>query len=108
MVRWNNPELYARCLTGAIDGTIWDTHPYTGTLQVRSCSSVNMTGEDEPWRLDIDAAEVMMSHVGGIQLAGNQSVLLRFAGVALESDTEYATFKLRNKITEYVWPEATS
>jgi len=48
----------------------------------------------------------MMTQVGGITLAGNQSILLRFAGVALETDPSqpYATFTLRNLIASYTWP----
>lgn len=106
MVKWNNPDLYAAILTGAAAGTAWSGKPYTAALQIKTVSSVEMTGEDEPYSLIIDAPEVMLSQVGGITLAGNQSILLRFTGVAIETPTgtPYATITLRNKILEYIWP----
>ena len=106
MVKWNNPDLYAAILAGSSVGTEWSGKPYTASFQVKTVSSMDMDGEDEPWSLIIDATKVMMTQVGGITLAGNQSILLRFAGVALETDPSepYATFTLRNLIGSYTWP----
>jgi hypothetical protein len=103
MVKWNNPDLYADVVTGSPTGTDWTSAPKTASFSVKAVSSVDMDGETEPYSLQIDADEVMMSQVGGVTLAGNQAVMMRFTGVALEA-TNYASFSLRNKAVEYVWP----
>jgi hypothetical protein len=90
-------------VTGAVDGTTWSPEPKTASFEVKAISSVNMPTEDEPYSLTIAADEVMMNQVGGVTLAGNQSIMMRYSGVALEA-TNYASFLLRNKATEYVWP----
>jgi len=102
-VKWNNPQLYSAVLTGAIDGTTWSPHPKTASLEIKAVSSVDMPDETEPYSLIIKADEVMMNQVGGITLAGNQAVMMRFSGVALEA-TNYASFTLRNKAEGYDWP----
>lgn len=103
VVKWNNSELYRQVLTGDVAGTEWGSQPFTAAFSVRCVSSKVMPGETEPYYLQVDASEVLMSQVGGITLAGNQAVMLRFQGVALEAD-EYATFTLHNKKDTYVWP----
>ena len=103
-VKWVNPNLYRAVVTGAIDGTTWSAHPKTGTFEVKAVSSVDIEGEDEPYSLTIAADEVMMNQVGGITLAGNQAVMMRFSGTALESDTNYCSFLLRNQAAAYQWP----
>ncbi len=103
VVKWNDPELYLQTLTGAVDGTQWSAHPYTATFDAKAISSVNMPTETEPYSLRIEADEVMMSQVGGIELGGNNAVMIRFQGVALEA-AQYAKFTLRNKQSTYTWP----
>lgn len=102
-VKWNNPDLYRKVLTGATDGTVWTAQPYVGALDVKTVSAVDMTGESEPWSLIVAADDVMLQQVGGVRLAAGQTVLLRFQGVAIESTT-YATITLRNLISGYSWP----
>lgn len=109
-VRWNNPELYRDVLTGDINGTTWSSKPKTASFEVKAVSSVNMPGETEPYSLTIAADEVMMSQQGGITLAGNGAIMMRFSGVALDA-TNYASFTLRNKkatnlygVSPYIWP----
>jgi hypothetical protein len=102
-VKWNNPDLYLQALTGQSNGTTWTPQPKTAALDIMTLSSVNMPSESEPYSLRVEADEVIMSHVGGIQLAGGQSVLMRFQGSALEA-TNYGRFTLRNKQAAYVWP----
>jgi hypothetical protein len=102
-VKWNNPDLYQQVLTGGIGNLTWSPHPKTGSFEVKAVSSVDMPTEDEPYSLIIKADEVMMSQVGGITLAGNQAIMMRFSGVALEA-TNYASFTLRNKAVSYDWP----
>ena len=103
-IKWNNPELYRQVLTGAIDGTAWTATPFTGSFEVHTLSSVDMPTESEPYSLNILGNSAMMTQVGGITLAGNQSIMMRFNGTAIESALEYAVFTLRNKATDYVWP----
>jgi len=102
-VKWNNPDLYRDVLTGATNGTIWTAQPKVGAMEVKAVSSLDMTGEAEPWSLIIAADDVMLSQQGGVRLSAGQSVLLRFQGVAIESTT-YATLTLRNLISGYAWP----
>ena len=102
-VKWENPDLYASILTGSTIGTEWTSAPTTGSFEVKAVSSVNMPSETEPYSLIISGTEVMLSQVGGIQLAGNQAVLLRYSGVALDN-ASYISFVLRNKVTSYTWP----
>lgn len=102
-VKWNNPDLYLKVLTGSPTGLAWSGDPFTAAFQVKSVSSRNMPGESERYSMIIDADEVMMTQVGGIQLAGNQAIMMRFQGVALEA-TNYASFTLRNKQASYDWP----
>lgn len=104
MVKWNNPALYLETLTGSQTGLNWSGTPFTAALDINTVSSTNMPSQTEPYSLRIEASEVMLNHVGGIQLAGGQSVMMRFQGSALESDTYYGRFTLRNKITGYTWP----
>jgi hypothetical protein len=105
-VKWNNPDLYAALLTGSAVGTEWSGKPYTTSFEVKAVSPMNTPEDIEPYSLVVAANKVMMSQVGGLTLAGNQSILLRFAGVALETDPDiaYATFTLRNLVPEYIWP----
>jgi len=55
-----------------------------------------MPSEVGKYSLRIEAPECMMTQMGGIGLAGSQSVMLRFAGVALENDP-YCKFTLHNQ-----------
>ena len=105
-VKWNDPQLYRKVLAGGVSGTQWSSAPYTASFEVKSVSSVNMPLESEPYSLTIKADEVMMSQQGGISLAGNGAIMMRFSGVALEA-TNYAQFILRNKVDSspgYAWP----
>jgi hypothetical protein len=108
-VKYNDPDLYAEILTkgsvgGGATGTIWGPEPKTASLDIKTVSSVNMTGKSEPYSLRVQADEVMMSQVGGVALAAGQGIMMRFTGVALEA-TNYAKFTLRNlNDAGYVWP----
>jgi hypothetical protein len=70
-----------------------------------------MPGQDDPnpeypYKLEIQAPEVMLTQVGGITLAGNQAIMMRFAGVALDpgDGDDYATITLTNEVPTYTWP----
>lgn len=106
-IKWNDPDLYALCLTNSTVGTVWDSAPQTASFEVKTVSSLDMAGESEPYSLIVAADEVNLNQVGGVRLAGNQAVILRFAGVALEA-TNYASFTLRNKVASYTWPTPAS
>jgi hypothetical protein len=104
MVKWNDPTLYRKVLTGAGSGVqLWSGKPYTASLDVNTVSSTEMVGHSEKYALRVKAPECMMTQVGGIALAGAQSVMLRFAGVALDS-TPYCQFILKNNVSKYTWP----
>jgi len=105
-VKWRDPDLYAKMLTGTVNGTTWTSAPYTGALDIKTVSSVNMPTESIPYSLRVQAGEVMLSQVGGITLAANQSIMMRFAGVALDPGdySDYCSFTLTNKAAGYVLP----
>jgi len=103
-VKYNDPDLYATILTGTPTGTEWSGQPHTGSFEVVAVSGQNMPLEAIPYQLTISAGEVMMNQVGGIALAANQGVMMRFSGVALEGTAAYATFTLKNKVEEYEFP----
>jgi len=102
-VKYEDPELYRSILTGSISGTEWSGSPTLSSLAIKTISSENMPGETDPYALEIDADEIMLNQVGGITLAANQSILMRFQGVALEA-TNYGSFTLTNQETGYTWP----
>lgn len=102
-VKWRNPDLYAAVRTGATNGTAWSAKVYTGSLEIKTVSSENMPSATEPYTLTISASKVALSMQGGIELVPNQSVLMRFQGIATNAPS-YCTFKLRNKQAAYVWP----
>jgi hypothetical protein len=104
MVKWNDPQLYRKVLTGSPTGVdSWSGKPYTASLKMKTVSSTEMPSETGKYSLEVEAPECMMTQVGGIALAGSQAVMLRFAGVALENEP-YVTFTLHNKVTAYNWP----
>jgi len=104
IIKWKNPDLYHKILTGAVDGTAWSSHPYTASFKVKMVSSENIPTFDIPYSLKIEADKILMNMVGGLVLAANQSILMRFQGVALESESSYAKFILRNAVATYIWP----
>lgn len=104
ILKWEDPELYRSILTGATNGTQWTTAPFVEDLDVYTLSADDATGLSTPWGLRFQAPSVMYQVVGGIQLAGNQSVALRVTGTALASSTDYFTVNLGNTTTQYVWP----
>ena len=103
MVKWANPDLYNKVRTGSAIGTAWTSEPSTGSFEAHTVSSVNMTGKSEPWSLGFKSDEALLSLVGGIQLASNQSIMMRFRGVALDS-AHFADVTLKNLVQDYVWP----
>lgn len=103
-VKWTNPDLYRQILTGAVSGTTWSASPFTTAVEIVAQSPVNIGADSLPYRLKINITEAMLALNGGIQLAGNQAVLMRFTGTALDVAGEYATFELRNAFTGYTWP----
>lgn len=104
-VKWQNPDLYNLVRTGNVSGTDWISKPTVGAFEALTVSSVNMTGLTIPWSVKFAADSAMLSLVGGIQLASNQSIMMRFRGSALAA-TNFATITLRNLIPDYVWPTA--
>lgn len=104
-VKWTNPDLYRQIFTGATSGTAWSSVPFTTAIDFRSVSPANMSGEAQPYELSVHVTEAMLSLQGGIQLAGNNAVIMRFQGVALDiAGQDYATFTLVNKAANYTWP----
>lgn len=104
-VKWRNSELYRSVLTGAVDGTTWTAQPKVGSFEVKTVSASNMPAiyPAEPWSLIASSEQAMLQQVGGVRLAAGQTVLLNFAGTAIDG-TDYASLILRNLVEEYAWP----
>jgi len=106
LVKWNDPDLYAQVLTGSTTGSSWIEDPFVSTLDLMILSTGDIPGVTPatPYSLRIQSPSVMLGQVGGITLAGNQAVMLRFQGTALDNDSYYAKFTLVNKHPFYGWP----
>jgi len=103
-VKWTNPNLYQQVLTGSQSGTTWTAKPFTTPVEFLTKSPNNMPGESIPYYLYVQVTEAMLSLQGGIQLAGNNAVLMRFTGTALDTAGEYVVFQLWNQFAGYTWP----
>lgn len=104
-IKWNNPQLYRKVLTGAVSGVdVWCSKPQLSTVAIKCASADEMPAETGPYTLRVEATDVMMSMNGGITLAGSQSVLMRFTGLALDDGATYCSFILHNKQAAYTWP----
>jgi hypothetical protein len=103
-VKWTNPDLYRQILTGSTSGTAWSAQPFTSAVYFRTKSPGNMPGESLPYSLYVTVTEAMLSLQGGIQLAGNNAVLMRFTGTALDVTGDYVVFELSNQYANYTWP----
>lgn len=118
-VKYQNSELYRQVLSGSKEGTEWGQLPFTASLAIKTVSAALMPGtaspsvptSTDPYSLEITAPEVLLNQVGGLTLAGNQAVLMRFTGVAIdpitpsEDFTDYVNFALINETEEYDWPD---
>jgi hypothetical protein len=103
-VKWRNPDLYRQILTGAITGTEWNAVPFTTSLDFQALSPANMPSESLPYSLRVQVTEAMLALQGGIVLAGNDAVVMRFTGVALDVTGDYVVWTLANQFADYVWP----
>jgi len=103
-VKWTNPDLYQYVLTHATDGTTWDSTPFTTSMEFLTQSPSLMPSESVPYKLFVQVTEAMLSLQGGIQLAGNNAVLMRFSGTALDTTGDYVVFQLWNQYSSYAWP----
>ena len=103
-VKWKNADLYNKIVNGGPANVAWAAKPYVANFSVKALSSSLIPGTTVPYELDITAQNIMMTMVGGIQLAGNAAVMMRFQGVAIEGSGDYTVFSLLNNVTDYSWP----
>jgi hypothetical protein len=105
LVKWTDPDLYKRILTGTTTGTVWTSSPFTTSIDIYSLSPGFITGTF-PYQLRIQVPYVMAQQVGGIRLAGNNALMMRIVGTGLApNDTSnYVTMNLANAVTSYAWP----
>jgi hypothetical protein len=105
VVKWSDPDLYQSVLTGSTTGTQWTANPFTSDLEIYVTSPDNIAGLTNPYALKVEASKVMLAQTEGITLAGNQAIMTRFTGTAIEeSGQPYALFTMNNTTTEYSWP----
>ena len=103
-VKWTNPDLYQQILTGSTSGTTWSSQPFTTSMEFLTRSPNVMPSESVPYMLYVQVTEALLSLQGGIQLAGNNAVLMRFTGTALDVSGDYVVFQLWNQYANYTWP----
>jgi hypothetical protein len=103
-VKWTNPDLYRQILTGATSGLTWSSKPFTTAISFLAMAPNNIPSESLPYQILVTVTEAMLALQGGIQLAGNNAVMMRFTGTALDVAGEYVTFDLRNAYADYAWP----
>jgi hypothetical protein len=108
-IKWNNPRLYKAVLTGDVNGSTWSSSPMTGSLNIAMVGT-QLAGSSptQKYELDITAPEIMWQMNAPIQLAGGQAVTMSFTGTALETNSDYATFLLKNDTASYAWPVPSS
>jgi len=106
-VKWKNPKLYQKLITGATSGGgEWTPQPFVDSLTFDVISPKVVPGTDtgstEQYMFRFEADKVGFAPRGGIQLAGNQSVMLQLVGTVLEDDSGYyGTIKLQNDVASY-------
>lgn len=106
IVKWTDPQLYMKILTGSTTGTEWSAASFVQDLDIYSLSGSLATGTT-PWQLRIEAEAVMYQVAGPIQLAGNGAVMMRIQGQAIApSSGDYYKIHLGNLVdgTAYTWP----
>lgn len=105
ILKWKDPELYAKIITGATDGTNWTAAPFVSDLDIYALSPNDISGAiTSPYELRVEAPLMMYQVQGGIRLAGNEAVMLRVTGTAIAGTEDYCQFHLANEETQYVWP----
>lgn len=103
-VKWTNPDLYRQILTNSVDGVAWSSTPFTSAVTILAESPAVIPTTTTPYSLKITITEAMLALSGGIQLAGNQAIMMRFTGTVLDVGGVYASFELVNDQVSYVWP----
>ncbi len=104
-LKWADPDLWRTILTGAVGGASWITAPFIEDLDIVALSPADITGKANPYSLRIQASNVVWQPVGGIRLAGNESVMLSIRGVAFDNPGgDYNSLTLENEVTAYAWP----
>jgi hypothetical protein len=107
MVKWDDPDLYQRVVTGSASGLTWSANPFVAQVVVSALSpgDIGAAPLDVPYRIRLTAAEVMLQLNGGIRLMSNQAVAMRFTGTAIAPSTgEYATIEIQNTHAAYALP----
>lgn len=105
MLKWQDADLYRSMLTGSTSGTSWAATPFVQDADILAVSPGDIAGQTQPYKLRAEAPSVMWQPNGGVRLAGNQSVMMRLSGIALEpSSGDYAKLSLDNKVAAYTWP----
>ena len=100
-------DVYRTILSGASNGTKWTSRPFTASVEISSLAPLVLTqanGDPVKYGMFVRADKAMLSLTGGITLSGNDSVLMRLTGVALETADEYASVTLFNDKAAYNWP----
>ncbi len=105
-VKWVNPDLYQRILTGSVTGSEWSATPFTTRLDLVSLSPGLIPNSLLQYALRIQAQRATLGMRGGIQLAANNAIMMRFSGTALDMGGTFAKLSLTNAMAaaDYVWP----
>jgi len=106
IVKWKNPDMYRKILTGSASGTTWSATPFTSSLDLLSLSPDVITGTSTHYQLRAELSSIVLFPVGKVTLAGNEAIMQRYRGTAIQtgSATPYVKFTLTNEVAAYTWP----
>jgi hypothetical protein len=108
VLKWVDADLYRRIYTGSITGTEWTEKPFVESAEIITVSNDNADDVNVPYELKFEAPTVLFQIPGGVRLAGNQAVMVRLTGTALDpgAGEDYFTLTLKNRQQRYHWPIA--
>lgn len=113
MIKWENPDLYQKAVTGGAAGTTWSPTPYrtTGTapqwgfkLELRAPNTIVGSAPARNYAMQIRAQDITWLPDGPPNLAAGGFMVQPFVGTVLvPSSGDYYQIGLQNTATAYAW-----
>ena len=105
ILKWQDRDLVRQILTGSTTGTTWSNVVFTSDLVLRAYAPAQIGTSGLNYGMEIAVPKVNFRVVGSPILRGQDVVLLRLQGVALDPGTgiDYATIKMQNDVASYTW-----
>jgi len=99
---YKNADMYRAIMDGSATGTGWTPAPFTSDVDIMLQSTANIGATSTPYSLRIQIPNVMFTVRRGLQLAGDQSIILNVVGTAVKpASGNFATITLVNDYTAY-------